>query len=103
MSGQFVRLAERGRQPIQLSIDGQRVPALTGDTVMVAMLLAGRRLRSSEFGGEPRAGFCLMGTCQDCWVWLDSGRQIRACTTYVEQGMALLTAPPGGLWPANAS
>ena len=26
-------------------------------------------LRAAEFGPEARAGFCLMGACQDCWVW----------------------------------
>lgn len=103
MSGQFVRLAEMDRQPVQISVDGRPVSALAGDTVLVAMLLTGRKLRTFEFGGEPRAGFCLMGACQDCWVWLAEGRQVRACTAYVEEGMELLTAPPEGLWPASAS
>lgn len=103
MSGQFVRLTERDRQPVRISVDGRPMSALAGDTVMVAMLIAGRRLREFEFGGEPRAGFCLMGACQDCWVWRQDGRRLRACTSYVEEGMALLTAPPEGQWPASAS
>jgi len=103
VSGQFVRLGEGERAAVRFSVDGRSLSALVGDTVMVAMLLAGRKLRTFEFGGEPRAGFCLMGACQDCWVWLADGRQLRACTAYVEEGMALLTAPPAGRWPANAS
>ena len=42
-----------------------------------------------------RAGFCLMGACQDCWVWLADGPRVRACTTPVAEGMHVLThAPP---------
>jgi len=43
-----------------------------------------------------RAGFCLMGACQDCWVWLADHSRVRACTTVVADGMHVLsTAPPG--------
>jgi NADH dehydrogenase/NADH:ubiquinone oxidoreductase subunit G len=31
-----------------------------------------------------------MGACQDCWVALADGRRVRACTTPVEAGMAVL-------------
>jgi len=44
------------------------------------MLTNGDVLRRLEFGGAPRAGFCLMGACQDCWVWMDDGGRVRACT-----------------------
>ena len=37
-----------------------------------------------------RAGFCLMGACQDCWVELADGRRVQACSTTVEPGMAVL-------------
>jgi hypothetical protein len=49
-------------------LDGQTVPALAGDTVLTAILQQRAVLRHNEFSGQPRAGFCLMGACQDCWL-----------------------------------
>lgn len=89
---QFHRLAERHRRSIRLTVDGVAVEALEGDTVLTALLLAGRRVRVSEFGDGPRAGFCLMGACQDCWIGFADGRRARACTTPAEDGMAVVTA-----------
>jgi len=54
-------------------------------------LLLGRKRKLSPF--RPRAGFCLMGACQDCWVALTDGRRLRACTTLAEDGMALEPIP----------
>jgi len=88
---QFLRIAEHARPSIRLIVDGQAVTALAGDTVLTALLLAGRRVRAGEFGDGPRAGLCLMGACQDCWVALADGRRVRACTTPAEDGMELVT------------
>src|SRR5882672_12804758 len=89
----FHRLAERDRPVIRFAIDGRACEALAGDTLLTALLTNGQRLRSSEFGDGPRAGFCLMGACQDCWVALADGRRLRACTTLAEDGMALEAIP----------
>lgn len=96
--GRFVRLAERDRSPIHITIDGTRVQAMEGDTLMVAMLTAGGTLRQSEFTDGNRAGFCLMGACQDCWVWTESGHRLRACSTIAEDGMSVTTSQPGASW-----
>ena len=93
-SGQFVRLGEHARPTLEIRIDGRRVSCLAGDTVLTAVLLAGRQLRQSEFGDGPRAGCCNMGACQDCWMYRADGERIRACTTYVEGGMDIFTADP---------
>ena len=95
----FVRLAEKGRPSIALRIDGRPATALAGDTLLVALLSNQRRVRDSEFGDGARAGFCLMGACQDCWVWSEQGERLRACSTPVQPGMAILTQPPARLWP----
>ncbi len=87
----FRRLAERDREPIEIFVDGRAITALRGDTVLTAMMLNGDRVRTSEFSGEPRAGFCLMGACQDCWVTTEAGDRLRACTTFAEAGMRLVT------------
>lgn len=99
--GRFVRLAETARPSLQLLIDGQPATALDGDTLLVALLTNGRRVRTSEFGDGARAGFCLMGACQDCWVWDDAGQRLRACSTVVVEGMSVRTAPPATHWPAT--
>lgn len=91
MSGaRFQRLDETGRTAIRILIDGTAHTALAGDSLMTAILTATDRLRVSEFGDGPRAGFCVMGVCQDCWVLLDDGRRVRACTTPAADGMAVL-------------
>ena len=93
MSGQLLRLAETERRPIRLTLGDRVIEALEGDTLLTALLLAQGHLRISEFGDGPRAGFCLMGACQDCWVALADGRRLRACTTLAEDGMALEAIP----------
>ncbi|MEP6876364.1 MAG: (2Fe-2S)-binding protein [Burkholderiales bacterium] len=99
--GRFVRLAETARPALTLTIDGQPASALEGDSLLVALLTHGRRVRSSEFGDGTRAGFCLMGACQDCWVWDEGGRRLRACSTTVASGMAVRTTPPPSYWPVT--
>ena len=91
--GRFVRLAATRRKSISISLGDRRIDALEGDTLLTALLLARGYLRQSEFGDGPRAGFCLMGACQDCWVSLADGRRLRACTTMAEDGMALEPIP----------
>ena len=94
----FIRLAETERAPVRIVIDGRPAQALAGDTLMAALLNNTRDLRESEFGDGTRAGFCLMGACQDCWVWTVDGARLRACTTVVEDGMHIITKQPGAAW-----
>jgi predicted molibdopterin-dependent oxidoreductase YjgC len=94
-AAQFHRLAERDRSVVRFTIDGTACEALVGDTLLTALLTNGRRVRDSEFTGEPRAGFCLMGACQDCWVMLQDGERLRACTTLVADGMRVVTRVGG--------
>jgi aerobic-type carbon monoxide dehydrogenase small subunit (CoxS/CutS family) len=78
------RLAEGDRPTVNFTLDGQPATALLGDTVLTAVLTCSDHLRGSDFSAEPRAGFCLMGACQDCWVRLGDGRRVRACSTLLE-------------------
>ncbi|MGH1354308.1 MAG: (2Fe-2S)-binding protein [Thalassovita sp.] len=99
MSGRVVRLVETKRGPVEFRFDGERLTGLQGDTVLTAVLTRKNSLRSAEFGAENRAGFCLMGACQDCWVWTEDGERMRACSTEVQAGMCLRSSAPAG-WPA---
>jgi D-hydroxyproline dehydrogenase subunit gamma len=94
----FVRVAERVRAEIRLTIDGREVRALEGDTLAVALLANTGHLRHSEFGQEVRSGFCLMGACQDCWVRDEQGNRLRACTTAARDGMAITTTREEATW-----
>ena len=92
----LVRAIEPGVARVRILVDGEPVAAYAGESVLVAVLAARNALRRHDFGDEPRAGFCLMGACQDCWVWLADHSRVRACTTTVADGMHVLTsAPPG--------
>lgn len=91
----LTRLSETDRQSVTFVLDGQPARALVGDTVLTAVLTQTERLRQSEFSASPRAGFCMMGACQDCWMLTARGTRLRACSTFIEAGMDLLTRPEG--------
>ena len=99
MSARFVRLAERERPTVRLMVDGEPIEALQGDTLMVALLTRVAALRQSEFDPGRRAGFCLMGACQDCWVWTRNGERLRACSNEVREGLDIITRQPEAVWP----
>lgn len=96
---QFVRIAEMRREPLHFYLDGRKVAALQGDTLLTAVLMQQRRVRDSEFSGAPRAGFCLIGACQDCWMRTEDGKRLRACSTLVTPGLRVLTR----IEPASAA
>ena len=94
--GLLRRAAEHGRAVVRLAVDGREIEALEGDTLLVALLTNTGAVRESEFGDGPRAGFCMMAACQDCWVWTASGERLRACSTPVRAGLQITTR--GGTW-----
>ncbi|MGH8422211.1 MAG: 2Fe-2S iron-sulfur cluster-binding protein, partial [Pseudomonas fluorescens] len=59
------RLAEGDRPALDFTLDGQPASGLLGDTLLTAVLTCSEHLRGSDFSAEPRAGFCMMGACQD--------------------------------------
>jgi predicted molibdopterin-dependent oxidoreductase YjgC len=81
------RLTETDRPAVSFVLDGTPAAALEGDTLLTAILAQDGHLRASEFGDGLRAGFCLMGACQDCWVNVDGCGRLRACTTPIAEGM----------------
>lgn len=85
------RIARKDHPAIAFTLDGKACEGRAGDTVLTAILNLGERLRLSEFSASPRAGFCQMGACQDCWVTLESGERMRACSTALGAGMRIVT------------
>ena len=88
---QFHRVAQHASRPVSISFDGEVIATREGESLLAALLTTRGSLRQHEFDGGRRAGFCLMGACQDCWVELADGRRLRACTTLVEDGMAVVS------------
>ncbi|MBR7654316.1 (2Fe-2S)-binding protein [Brucella oryzae] len=92
--GQFLSLRV-GKQPdLTIYYDHRPIPAYRGETVIAALLRQQRQVSFSEFDGAARAGFCLMGACQDCSVWTYEGERLRACRAIVEDGQKLLSRAP---------
>ncbi|SDX28379.1 2Fe-2S iron-sulfur cluster binding domain-containing protein [Variovorax sp. YR634] len=90
------RVAETtGRETVRFTLDGAPASALAGDTVLTAVLTQCAQLRRNEFSNLPRAGFCMMGACQDCWISTGEGERLRACSTFIAPGMALVTGRNG--------
>jgi len=82
------RLRDTDRPRLTLTLDGQTIEAQWGDTLLTALLAGGAGfLRRSEFGDDARAGFCMMGACQDCLVIVDGLGHVRACATSATDGM----------------
>ena len=86
----MVRLVERERPALAFSLDGAPAMAQDGDTILTAVLTMRRHLGERDVGDAPRAGFCLMGACQECWVGVD-GLPVRACGTLISAGMRVAT------------
>lgn len=91
MPAQFRRRYRLDETPVPFTLNGAVENGRRGDTVLTAILSVSGRIRQSEFSGENRAGFCLIGACQDCYVMMADGRRVRACSTALEPGMALIT------------
>ena len=85
------RVAIGPRQSVPFELDGVACSGFEGDTVLTAVLAQGGVLRHTDLSGAPRAGFCAMGACQDCWMDSADGPRLRACSTPLRAGMRLLT------------
>lgn len=68
--------------------DGQAMTAQDGDTVVAALLAGGvRTTREHPVTDEPRAPFCMMGTCFECLVEIDGIPNRQACQVKLTKGM----------------
>ncbi len=82
---------QRG-EPIIVHVDGRPSTTFNGETIATVLLAEGiRAFRHTLNTGEPRGMFCGMGICFDCVVTVDGVPNVRACVTYVEEGMVIET------------
>lgn len=88
---QFIRRYRHDAALIPFTLNGELHHGRAGDTVLTAIMTIDGHVRQTEFSGENRAGFCLIGSCQDCVVLSGEGERIRACTTPLIAGMCFVT------------
>jgi D-hydroxyproline dehydrogenase subunit gamma len=75
---------------VTVTVNGAPVSVVTGATVAVAMMLAGKACRTSVTG-EPRGPLCGMGICFECRVTIDGKAHCRSCQILCEPGMEVRT------------
>jgi hypothetical protein len=74
-------------EPIEISLDGQAVSGLHGQTIAGVVLGSGRLAwRRTSADGRPRGLFCGIGVCFDCIVTVNGERDVRACQRRAAEG-----------------
>ncbi|TWD79961.1 pyruvate/2-oxoglutarate dehydrogenase complex dihydrolipoamide dehydrogenase (E3) component [Kribbella amoyensis] len=91
----------RPQASMQISVDGQPVQALPGQTVAAALMAAGRDSWRTTRGAEakPRGVFCGIGACFDCLVVVNGVPDVRACQRTIAPGDSISTQH-GAVLPA---
>lgn len=80
-----------------VTVDGQPVDALPGQTVAAVLLSAGRRVtRRTRVAGRPRGVFCGIGFCLDCLVVCNGEPGVRSCLRPAAPGDVILTQDGAG-------
>lgn len=77
---------------IEFTYDGEKIDAITGQSVAAALLAANQRtLRKTRFNNNDRGVFCGIGVCFDCLVVIDGITNQRACLIEAKPGMKVQT------------
>ena len=77
---------------IEFTFDGEKIDAITGQSVAAALLAANQRtLRKTRFNNSERGVFCGIGVCFDCLVVIDGITNQRACLIEAKPGMKVQT------------
>jgi aerobic-type carbon monoxide dehydrogenase small subunit (CoxS/CutS family) len=77
---------------IEFTFDGEKIVAITGQSVAAALLAAKQRtLRKTRFNNNERGVFCGIGVCFDCLVVIDGITNQRACLIEAKPGMKVQT------------
>jgi aerobic-type carbon monoxide dehydrogenase small subunit (CoxS/CutS family) len=69
----------RTDSPIRITVDGEPVPGIAGQTVAGVLLASGRLSWRTTRSGAPRGVFCGIGSCFDCVVTVNGVPDVRAC------------------------
>ncbi|MGW5122483.1 (2Fe-2S)-binding protein [Streptomyces sp. NPDC004069] len=82
-----------GRQdrPLRITVDGERVDGIAGQTIAGVLLAADRPAWRRGRSGSPRGVFCGIGVCFDCLVTVGDERDVRACRRRARDGDVVTT------------
>src|SRR6476469_7040170 len=73
---------------LNLSFEGDDVPACAGESVAVALFASGERVLSRSIKyHRPRGFFCLAGHCGACLMRIDGKPNMKACRTEARDGL----------------
>lgn len=80
------------RKELNLTVDGQIITALEGETIAAALVAAGIRTFShSVKSGKPMGIYCGRGYCGSCMMTVNKIPNIRTCLTLVSDNMEIKT------------
>ncbi|WP_107100298.1 2Fe-2S iron-sulfur cluster-binding protein, partial [Streptomyces albus] len=89
----------RPDRPLRLTVDGEPVTGVAGQTLAGVLLAAGRLSWRQGPAGAPRGVFCGIGVCFDCLLTVNGERDVRACRRRAADGDTVTTqsrtAAPG--------
>ncbi|HEU5032417.1 MAG TPA: (2Fe-2S)-binding protein [Spirillospora sp.] len=77
--------------PLRITVDGEPVDGVAGQTIAGVLLASGRRTWRSGPSGAARGVFCGIGACFDCLVTVNGVRDVRACRRRARDGDAVAT------------
>lgn len=74
-------------EPVTFRFNDMPFSGFAGESIACALFAAGvAHLRDSPREEQPRGMFCLMGSCQECLVWVN-GRKVTACQQPLVEGL----------------
>ncbi len=82
----------KGQPTILLRVDGEDVPAITGEPVAIALYAANRLVlgRSVKYH-RPRGAACFAGRCDGCLMRVDGVPSVRTCRALASSGRVVET------------
>ncbi|KZB88656.1 (2Fe-2S)-binding protein [Amycolatopsis regifaucium] len=83
--------AGRTDRPIRITVDGEPVAGIAGQSVAGVLLAAGRISWRTTRAGAPRGVFCGIGACFDCLLTVNDVPDVRACRRPAADGDQIRT------------
>ncbi|MDX3187223.1 (2Fe-2S)-binding protein [Streptomyces sp. MN03-5084-2B] len=78
-------------EPIAITVDGETVTGVAGQTVAGVLLAAGWLSWRTTRSGAPRGVFCGIGACFDCLLTVNGVADVRACRRRAADGDEIRT------------
>jgi len=89
---------DKGKQ-VTLYFEGNPLIAYENETISASLYAAGEKVAHyTRHTGEPRGLFCAIGYCSECQMIVDGKPDVRACVTFVKDGMRVERQHGLGKW-----